>query len=281
MPRRARNATDESRARWDRRIERARELAAQHASAAGILRFYAALAVHQRDLISSVPAQSDDASVHLRDALDVEPALAAIPAFLAWLAAEAPPALAEASRLLGEASAVAWREVMQTYVADDAEPVDETEHAMEFVVAALIQPFAERLARSREARAPGQPGGGADDAACRLCGGLPLVGLLREEGHGARRALVCAFCLSEHDYRRVLCPSCGEQKFDALPVFTADAFDHVRIEACETCRTYIKTIDLTKTGLADPIVDDLASMTMDLWARDRGYERLRPNLLRV
>ena len=78
-----------------------------------------------------------------------------------------------------------------------------------------------------------------------------------------------------------MCPACGEQQFDALPVYTAEQFAHVRIDACESCRRYLKTIDMTKNGLAVPIVDDLASVSLDLWARERGYTRLRPNLLRM
>jgi FdhE protein len=108
-----------------------------------------------------------------------------------------------------------------------------------------------------------------------------VVGVLREEGHGARRALVCGLCLTEWDYLRVVCAGCGEQRFESLPVFTAEQFPHVRIEACDTCRTYLKTIDLTKDGRAVPVVDDIASISLDLWARDRGYTRLRASLVRT
>ena len=66
-----------------------------------------------------------------------------------------------------------------------------------------------------------------------------------------------------------------------MPVYTADTQAHARIDACDTCRTYIKTIDLTKDGLAVPAVDDLATLPLDLWARERGYRRLYPNLLRI
>jgi FdhE protein len=55
----------------------------------------------------------------------------------------------------------------------------------------------------------------------------------------------------------------------------------VRIEACDTCRTYLKTVDLSKDGLAVPLVDDLASLPLDLWARAEGYARLKANLLRL
>ena len=106
-----------------------------------------------------------------------------------------------------------------------------------------------------------------------------MLGVLREEGHGSKRTLLCGLCLTEWDYLRLVCPACGEREFDALPVFTAEQFPHVRIETCETCRTYLKTIDLTKDGLAVPPVDDIATVSLDVWARERGYVRLRPNLL--
>ena len=158
-----------------------------------------------------------------------------------------------------------------------------------FVLEAVIQPLAERLASARQplatsstgsvaASLPARASGGPR---CPACGGSPVVGVLRQEGHGARRALVCGLCLTEWDYLRLVCTGCGEQRFEALPVFTAEQFPHVRIEACDTCRAYLKTIDLTKDGRAVPVVDDLASISLDLWARDRGYTRLRASLVRT
>jgi len=64
-----------------------------------------------------------------------------------------------------------------------------------------------------------------------------------------------------------------------LPVYVAEQFSHIRIEACDTCKSYLRTIDLTKNGCAIPIVDDLAAIPLSLWAQERGYTRLQPNLL--
>ena len=91
--------------------------------------------------------------------------------------------------------------------------------------------------------------------------------------------MICAFCLGEWDFRRILCPGCGEENYQKLPVFHAEDFDYIRIECCDTCKTYIKTVDLTKNGHAETFVDDLASSPLDLWTRDRGYARLQPNFL--
>ena len=114
---------------------------------------------------------------------------------------------------------------------------------------------------------------------CPRCAALPVAAVLREEGHGAKRSLLCALCLQEWECLRIVCPACGEQDFDKLPVYTAEQFAHVRIDACDRCHHYIKTIDLTKDGLAVPCVDDIASVSLDLWARERGYTRLKTNIL--
>jgi FdhE protein len=108
---------------------------------------------------------------------------------------------------------------------------------------------------------------------------VPVLGVLREGGHGSKWTLLCGLCLMEWDYLRLACPTCGEQEFESLPVFTAEQFPHVRIKACETCRIYLKTIDLTKDGHAVPPVDDIATVSLDVWACERGYARLRQNLL--
>ena len=59
----------------------------------------------------------------------------------------------------------------------------------------------------------------------------------------------------------------------------AEELGHVRVEACDTCRRYIKTIDMTKNGSAVPVVDELAAAPLDLWASEHGYSKLQPNIL--
>jgi FdhE protein len=148
---------------------------------------------------------------------------------------------------------------------------------MLFVIESLLQAFAEHLVNGD--LAPPTPG--SMPMRCPRCAGPPVAAVLREEGHGAKRFLLCALCLREWECLRIVCPACGEQEFDNLPVYTAEQFAHVRIDACDRCHHYIKTIDLTKDGLAVPCVDDIASVSLDLWARERGYTRIRQNVLGV
>jgi formate dehydrogenase maturation protein FdhE len=76
-----------------------------------------------------------------------------------------------------------------------------------------------------------------------------------------------------------LCPTCGEVDCQKLPRFAADDLSWVRVEACDTCHFYIKSIDMTVEGLAVPIVDEIATAPLDLWAADHGYKKTQQNLL--
>ena len=55
----------------------------------------------------------------------------------------------------------------------------------------------------------------------------------------------------------------------------------MRLEECRTCRRYLKTVDLRERGDAVPVVDELATIEMDLWARDKGLEKLQLNILEL
>jgi FdhE protein len=95
---------------------------------------------------------------------------------------------------------------------------------------------------------------------------------------GARRLLACALCGGEWPFGRVLCPACGEQDPIRLPSFSTEAHPAVRLEACETCRRYVKSLDLSEDARPIPEVDDLVSLSMDLWAENEGFVRIEPGL---
>jgi FdhE protein len=81
----------------------------------------------------------------------------------------------------------------------------------------------------------------------------------------------------EWEFRRVVCVACGEENDRKLPVYTATDFDYIRVDCCDTCKTYIKAVDLTKNGLAEPLVDEIAAAALDLWAKENGYAKLQLN----
>jgi FdhE protein len=95
---------------------------------------------------------------------------------------------------------------------------------------------------------------------------------------GAQRFLGCALCGKEWPAGRIRCPACDEERPDKLASFQSDRHPTVRIETCASCRAYVKSIDLTVDARAIPEVDDLLSLSMDLWAADEGYARIEPGL---
>jgi len=254
-------------AAWDARIARARELASSRPAARDLLTFYAALAEYQRALA---------ASARDLETLDVEIVVEAIPGFLAWLRQNGRGDLAASVDI--DSVVAASRRASHTAEprAPSPEPRAPSENpATLFVIESLLQACAEVLP-SRDT-----PALGPMPMRCPHCAALPVAAVLREEGHGAKRFLLCALCLQEWECLRIVCPACGEQDFDKVPVYTAEQFSHVRIDACDRCHHYIKTIDLTKDGLAVPCVDDIASVSLDLWARERGYTRIKGNVLGI
>jgi FdhE protein len=265
------NAQDDP---WVGRIERARVLAAERPPVADILTFYAGLASCQRTLAKRTRLTARDSP--FLDAIDFEKASQAVQTLLSWLREHAPVPLATMAADAASLDSARWRDLMHQFMNHD-----EIDVSLEFILEAALQPFAEAAAISRRSVREPTHDPGVPKSRCPMCASLPAVGTLREEGHGARRTLVCSFCFTEWPYLRVVCPACDETRFDALPIYRADGIDEARLDACDSCHIYLKTIDLTKNALAQPIVDDLATLTLDLWARERGYRRMRPNVLRL
>jgi len=80
-------------------------------------------------------------------------------------------------------------------------------------------------------------------------------------------------------FRRLLCPHCGEEDERKLGYFHSPAFDHLRLDTCDSCRHYLKGVDLTRLGIAVPIVDEVASAPLDVWATDHRYVKIELNLV--
>jgi formate dehydrogenase maturation protein FdhE len=52
----------------------------------------------------------------------------------------------------------------------------------------------------------------------------------------------------------------------------------MRVEACDSCGKYLKSVDLTLNWDAEPVVDELASTPLDVIAHEHGYVKIAPNL---
>lgn len=120
----------------------------------------------------------------------------------------------------------------------------------------------------------------AGGRSCPFCGSPPLVAAVRDEVQvKGRRVLVCAACAATWRYPRATCAGCGETETERLVRHTADSTPHVAVCECGACRGYLKEVDLRALGSAEPVVEDLATPELDLWARERGLTKLRRNVL--
>ena len=272
-------------AKWDRRIRRAQELVSTYPFSAEGLRFYAGVATFQKAFSRQIlKALSDSPEISsgrpLRDELDLFLLLPKFPEFLAVIQQIAPAPLAHASAALAQKGPAAWQHAIEDFwhgepeLAGGADDTVQAQSSDRVLAWMFLQPYAEYLADHREiAVVDGTP------STCPLCGGKPAVGVLRSEGDGAKKSLICMLCAHEWAFRRIHCPACGEEREPQMAYYSAPEIAHVRVDVCDTCHTYLKTIDLTKTGLAVAIVDELATIPLDLWAREHGYEKLQINLL--
>lgn len=263
---------------WDRRIRRADELSREFPASSEIFTFYAVIAKFQRDLYSHFvssrapqPVMTGNDSV--RGLLDTAAFLPRFADFLAVVESAAPAPLAEfANEVRGQQDS--WGSLIQNYWENGCRFEPAAEERSAFCARAFLQPYAEYLA----GKLPRPPASMAAVQCCPVCQSMPQAGVLRPEGDGGRRSLVCSLCATEWDIRRIVCPSCGEEDEKKLCVYVAKEFEYVRVEACDTCKTYIETIDLTKNGHAIPIVDELTCLPLGLWAAEQGYHKLQRNL---
>jgi FdhE protein len=250
---------------FDRRIARAGELAQKHPPVSQLLRFYQELARFQKNVCESFASSEDHSVTGL---------LPHVPVLLSVVSQAGSPALAQTAKELTDLNREEWLELLSGGWQGEQQE-QELSPEIAFFVHALLQPQAEYLAGRTNSPTESSP------QLCPFCNSKPQVGVLRPEGDGAKRSLICSLCSTEWNFRRVVCPGCGEENKDHLPIFIASEFDYVRVEACDTCHTYIKSIDLSKNGHAVPVVDELASVSLNLWAQENKYSKLSPNLFGV
>jgi len=110
---------------------------------------------------------------------------------------------------------------------------------------------------------------------CPVCGSLPFLSLLREEV--GKRYLLCSYCGFQWRIERLICPFCNSKEQQSLQYLYAKGEEAYRIDLCEKCHQYIKTIDLRNLEESDPSLEDLATLHLDLLAAQKGYKRPIPN----
>jgi len=276
--------TPSSHSPYEARLRRAEKLAASLPFAAEVLKFYRQIGGWQAELYSELAGGANGAAridLKERGAPDLTQILPRYRGFLSVAEKHGPGNLAAAAKQIAALQTDSWVALLDAYWKTGGLADQQIGAYSQFFARATMQPYAELLFAASE------PPQVVTRSTCPRCGSRPLIGVLRPEGDGGKRFLVCSFCLHEWEFRRILCPTCGEEREQKLPIYVAERLErqlpsglsHIRIEACDTCKFYLRTVDLTKAGHAVAIVDDLAALPLTLWAAEHGYSRLQPNLL--
>jgi FdhE protein len=258
---------------WDKRIRRAEDLLDRNPSSSQVLAFYRHVLALQQQMGQSFESRASSESVanaSLIEQLDVDLALHWLPALLRVVQKEGPAKVAEEAKRVSAAGEANQRRILLEFLRD-GQPAD---YALSsFFARALFQMQAELLAARLIVPA------GYQGALCPLCGSKPQLAVLRPEGDGGKRHLACSLCLAEWEYRRIVCPVCDEVNHAKLPRYSVEEPIAVRVEACDTCKAYQKSFDMTVDGLMVPEVDEIATVALDLWASEHGYHKIQLNLL--
>ena len=252
---------------WQKQISRATELAETVAGARDLLVFYLHVLPAQSQVYEFIGTQVWPFSGRLES--DIALLLPSFAPILRAAETAGPPTLAEQARTLKNTNPGEIEQMLLSYW---NEPTDTN-----FFAKAFLQPYGQHCSSiDSEQLDP------VSERLCPFCGGKPQLSFLQNREPGAEsgnRDLICAKCLSSWPFRRAVCAYCGEEQPSKLAYFQTDTIKHVRVEACDTCKRYLKGVDLTRDGHAQPLVDEVAAAPLDLWATEHGYTKIELNLV--
>lgn len=110
---------------------------------------------------------------------------------------------------------------------------------------------------------------------CPVCSARPTLNLL--QGEPVQRLSYCSQCAFQWPIDRLSCAACGDSDHKTRSYFHDEGDECHRIDVCDSCNHYIKTIDLSELEAADPCLEDLATLHLDVIAVKKGYTRVVPN----
>ena len=107
---------------------------------------------------------------------------------------------------------------------------------------------------------------------CPVCGNLPLIGrLMDKEG---LRMHSCSFCGFEYRAPRMGCPFCLEPETEGSEYHVSGDEPGYLLAVCKSCKNYFKLGDFRELDRPwFPLLDDLSSLTLDMYAAQMDYKR--------
>ena len=105
---------------------------------------------------------------------------------------------------------------------------------------------------------------------CPICGHAPILALLDDDN--GKRALHCSFCWHAWSLPRLFCPFCETTDAELLRYFFSEKEQEYRVDLCDNCNKYIKTVDTRKTSRRIyPALEAVATAHLDMKAQGLGH----------
>lgn len=155
------------------------------------------------------------------------------------------------------------------YVTNLSKKLDVKEDVLAFLVRNSIKPIFEAYANEMEKHINQELWW---KGYCPVCGSEPFMAEMREEG---TRFLICSSCNFEWRFNRLKCPFCENEDHTKLRYFQTEKEGKAyRIDVCDNCKRYIKTIDMNELGEeVIPIIEDAGTLYLDVLAQKEGYKK--------
>ncbi len=104
---------------------------------------------------------------------------------------------------------------------------------------------------------------------CPVCGSAPELSTFEENG---KRSLICGFCSHKWESKRIYCPFCENTDHETLQYFDIEGEEEYRVDVCDKCKKYIKTVDINKTSrLIYPPLESQSTPYIDVKFEELGY----------
>ncbi len=159
----------------------------------------------------------------------------------------------------------------KTFFAQDLSnlPIDEKEHFLLLISRFSLQPLARAIAEKFKNYVDQKLW---LNSYCPICGSKPNIAEIK--GEQGLKYLHCSFCGYEWLYKRLTCPYCGNSDHQTLSYLYVENEEGYRIDVCEKCKHYIKTVDSRK--LNEPVnldIEDWCTIHLDFIAAGKGYQK--------
>mgnify|MGYP000061167575 CR=1 FL=1 len=110
---------------------------------------------------------------------------------------------------------------------------------------------------------------------CPVCGSFPQISELMGEG---QRYFMCSFCSFKWPSERLRCPFCENNDQESLHYFYEDGQEVHRVDVCDKCMQYIKTVDSRKLNYEPDLnLEDIVTIHLDILASEKGFKRPVPS----